>query len=137
VTDRAQYERFRRRRPLVLVGPRDLRPLCPARGRRGPFEFGDAGSRDAWVAVRAYHGLGARRHGGFLVKYLLDKRFVFLDGYDGHVAELRKVRLYGVFSVGTTVLFWAVEFSLWYGTHGDPSKQSTSARCPGSHSATG
>jgi putative flippase GtrA len=51
---------------------------------------------------------------GFVVKYLLDKHFVFLDGYGGHIAELRKVALYAVFSVGTTLLFWAVELSFWY-----------------------
>jgi putative flippase GtrA len=51
---------------------------------------------------------------GFVVKYLLDKYHVFLDGYDGHIAELRKVALYGVFSVGTTLLFWAVELSVWH-----------------------
>jgi putative flippase GtrA len=51
---------------------------------------------------------------GFVVKYLLDKSYVFLDGYDGHVAELRKVFLYGFFSIATTLLFWAVELSFWY-----------------------
>lgn len=51
---------------------------------------------------------------GFVVKYLLDKYYVFLDGYDGHVAELRKVALYGAFSVATTLLFWGVELSFWY-----------------------
>ncbi len=51
---------------------------------------------------------------GFAVKYLLDKDFIFLDGYSSHVAELRKVALYGIFGVGTTVIFWAVELSFWY-----------------------
>jgi putative flippase GtrA len=51
---------------------------------------------------------------GFVVKYLLDKYWIFLDGYDGHIAELRKVALYGVFSVGTTLLFWGVELGFWH-----------------------
>ena len=51
---------------------------------------------------------------GFVVKYLLDKYYIFLDGYDGHIAELRKVALYGIFSVATTLLFWIVELSFWY-----------------------
>lgn len=51
---------------------------------------------------------------GFLVKYLLEKRWVFLDGYVSHVAELRKVIVYGLFSVGTTLLFWAIELGAWH-----------------------
>ena len=48
---------------------------------------------------------------GFVAKYLLDKHFVFSDATAGGVAETRKVALYGLFSVGTTLLFWATEFS--------------------------
>jgi putative flippase GtrA len=51
---------------------------------------------------------------GFVVKYVLDKYYVFLDGYDGHTAELRKVAMYGLFSIGTTLLFWAIELGFWY-----------------------
>ena len=50
---------------------------------------------------------------GFLVKYLLDKHWVFFDGYHGHVAEVRKIVVYGAFSVVTTLLFWATELSFW------------------------
>ncbi len=51
---------------------------------------------------------------GFLVKYVLDKRWVFVDGYDSHAAELRKVVIYAIFGVGTTLLFWATELSFLY-----------------------
>ncbi|NJO53489.1 MAG: GtrA family protein [Bacteroidales bacterium] len=51
---------------------------------------------------------------GFLVKYLLDKRWVFLDPYDNHIAELRKIILYGIFGAGTTMLFCAIELSFWH-----------------------
>ncbi len=51
---------------------------------------------------------------GFAVKYVLDKHYIFLDGYDGHAAELRKVALYGVFSVATTFVFWGFELGFWY-----------------------
>lgn len=51
---------------------------------------------------------------GFFVKYLLEKKWVFLDAYDGHVAELRKLIVYGLFGVGTTLLFWAVEIGFWH-----------------------
>jgi putative flippase GtrA len=51
---------------------------------------------------------------GCFVKYLLEKRWVFLDEYGGHAAEARKFILYGVLGVGTTALFWAIELSFWY-----------------------
>jgi putative flippase GtrA len=51
---------------------------------------------------------------GFVVKYVLDKKWVFLDTYDGHAAELRKVIFYGFFGVATTILFWAVELGFWH-----------------------
>jgi putative flippase GtrA len=50
---------------------------------------------------------------GFLVKYICDKYWVFLDAYDNHAEELRKVIVYGVFGVATTALFWAIELGFW------------------------
>ena len=46
---------------------------------------------------------------GFASKYLLDKRFVFCDRSARRRDEARKVVLYGVFSVATTVIFWGCE----------------------------
>jgi putative flippase GtrA len=46
---------------------------------------------------------------GFVVKYLLDKRWIFFDDYHGPAREARKVFLYGSFSVAMTLLFWAFE----------------------------
>jgi putative flippase GtrA len=51
---------------------------------------------------------------GFFVKYLLEKHWIFFDEYGGHVAEARKIVLYGVLGVGTTALFWAIELGFWY-----------------------
>jgi putative flippase GtrA len=50
---------------------------------------------------------------GFLLKYLLDKRWVFKDAYGSQRQELRKITLYGMFSVFTTLLFWIVEVAFW------------------------
>lgn len=53
---------------------------------------------------------------GFVVKYLLDKRFVFFDASGSHTEEARKVALSGLFSVATTGLFWISElgcFAVW------------------------
>ena len=53
---------------------------------------------------------------GFAAKYLLDKRFVFFDASKTRTEEARKVVLYGLFSVATTLVFWVFEFAflaLW------------------------
>lgn len=59
---------------------------------------------------------------GFVVKYLLDKRWIFFDGYASHREELRKVALYGVFSVATTLVFWGFEVAFWAIWHSDAAK---------------
>lgn len=46
---------------------------------------------------------------GFIVKYVLDKRWIFFDDYNGVRQEVSKVVLYGLFSVVMTLLFWAFE----------------------------
>lgn len=50
---------------------------------------------------------------GFLTRYVLEKKWVFLDVFTGYSSELRKLILYGVFGVATTLLFWAIEISFW------------------------
>lgn len=50
---------------------------------------------------------------GFVVKYVLDKKWVFDDDYTSGRDEVRKVSLYALFSVGTTMVFWAFEMTAW------------------------
>ncbi len=50
---------------------------------------------------------------GFVLKYALDKKWVFNDAYADHRGELRKVTLYGAFSVLTTLVFWLFEVTFW------------------------
>ncbi|MGF9694090.1 GtrA family protein [Rhizobium sp. 0TCS1.26] len=50
---------------------------------------------------------------GFAVKYVLDKKWIFYDGYTSHAGEARKVALYGMFSVLTTIIFWSFEIAFW------------------------
>jgi putative flippase GtrA len=59
---------------------------------------------------------------GFILKYLLDKRWVFDDGYSGYRQELQKITLYGVFSVITTLVFWGFEVAFWVIWHTDFAK---------------
>lgn len=54
---------------------------------------------------------------GFAAKYALDKVFVFADAYRDRASELRKIVLYGLFSVGTTLVFWGTELAFWWAWH--------------------
>jgi len=51
---------------------------------------------------------------GFLIKYLLDKRWIFHDTFDTHGDEVRKIVVYGFSGVGTTLIFWAAELGFWH-----------------------
>ncbi|HEY8576178.1 MAG TPA: GtrA family protein [Devosia sp.] len=50
---------------------------------------------------------------GFVSKYVLDKFWVFQDGFVSKADEARKVGLYGLFSVATTAIFWGFELTAW------------------------
>jgi putative flippase GtrA len=50
---------------------------------------------------------------GFAVKYVLDKNWIFYDEYTSRGSEARKIGLYGLFSVGTTLVFWGFELAFW------------------------
>ena len=50
---------------------------------------------------------------GFVVKYVLDKRWIFYDAYTSHRDEARKITLYALFSVATTLVFWGFEVAFW------------------------
>ena len=50
---------------------------------------------------------------GFFLKYVLDKHWIFFDAYDNARRELRKIFLYGSFSVMMTLLFWSFEIAFW------------------------
>jgi len=54
---------------------------------------------------------------GFVVKYVLDKRWIFFDDFGGHASEFCKVVAYGLFSIGTTLLFWGLELGAWQVWH--------------------
>jgi putative flippase GtrA len=50
---------------------------------------------------------------GFGAKYVLDKNWIFYDAYSNHGQELRKLTIYGLFSVVTTLVFWGFEVACW------------------------
>jgi len=61
---------------------------------------------------------------GFILKYVLDKKWVFDDDYGGHRQELQKITLYGAFSVLTTLIFWGFEVAFWVIWQTDSAKYS-------------
>ena len=50
---------------------------------------------------------------GLVVKYLLDKRWIFFDQETGASAHSRKFALYTAMGLITTVLFWGSETAFW------------------------
>lgn len=56
---------------------------------------------------------------GLVVKYLLDKRYIFHDRSTGLGAHSRRFTLYTAMGLVTTAIFWATETAFWlaWGTH--------------------
>lgn len=50
---------------------------------------------------------------GLVLKYLLDKRWIFYDRSTGVAAHGRKFTLYTVMGVVTTLIFWGTETAFW------------------------
>lgn len=57
--------------------------------------------------------LGAGTLAGLVVKYLLDKRWIFGDREGGLRAHGRKFSLYTAMGIVTTALFWGTETLFW------------------------
>ena len=50
---------------------------------------------------------------GLVVKYVLDKRWIFADHSRGLAAHSRRFSLYTLTGVGTTLIFWVTETGFW------------------------
>lgn len=50
---------------------------------------------------------------GFVVKYVLDKFFIFYDTTTDATREAAKMFLYGATAIVTTLIFWGVELGAW------------------------
>ncbi|WP_445679209.1 GtrA family protein [Radicibacter daui] len=50
---------------------------------------------------------------GLVIKYLLDKRWIFDDRTSGLATHGRKFGLYSLMGVATTLIFWASETAFW------------------------
>lgn len=68
---------------------------------------------DPVSTVRFVAAMGAGTLVGLVVKYLLDKRWIFYDRTSGAKAQGRQFALYSLMGVATTVIFWVTETSFW------------------------
>lgn len=50
---------------------------------------------------------------GLVVKYILDKKWIFADSSSGLAAHGRNFSLYALMGVATTVIFWGSETLFW------------------------
>ncbi len=50
---------------------------------------------------------------GLVVKYLLDKRWIFFDGSSGVRAHGKRFTLYTAMGLVTTAIFWGTETAFW------------------------
>jgi putative flippase GtrA len=50
---------------------------------------------------------------GLVIKYALDKRWIFADAAQGWAAHSRKFSLYTLMGVVTTAIFWGTETLFW------------------------
>jgi len=50
---------------------------------------------------------------GLVIKYLLDKRWIFFDTSSGAAVHGKKFGLYTLMGVITTVIFWGAETAFW------------------------
>ncbi len=60
---------------------------------------------------------------GLVVKYLLDRRWIFAVAPAPARAEARRFTLYGLTGVATTLLFWAVETGFWLAWRTDAARE--------------
>ncbi len=51
---------------------------------------------------------------GLVLKYLLDKRWIFFDASTGLGTHGRKFSLYTLMGVVTTLIFWGTETTFWW-----------------------
>lgn len=75
----------------------------------GGGEDGGAGAA-YWLALVVGTGVG------LVVKYLLDKRWIFADASTGLAAHGRRFSLYTLMGVATTAIFWGTQTAFFVAT---------------------
>ena len=70
---------------------------------------------DGWFVLAVLIGTAI----GLVLKYALDKRWIFYDALRSTREEGQKFTLYTVTGIGTTLVFWGIETAFWviWNTH--------------------
>lgn len=87
---------------LRYAGFAGIATLANLATQRAVLQAGEAGS---WFAA----AVGAGTIGGLVLKYLLDKRWIFFDVETGVKAHVRKVPLYTAMGLFSTAIFRGME----------------------------
>lgn len=78
----------------------------------------------AGSAVLAYPAALAAGTGvGLVVKFALDKRWIFFDRSAGAAAQGRLFWLYTLTGIATTAIFWGTETAFWLVWHTDAARE--------------
>lgn len=64
--------------------------------------------------IRLFSALVAGTAVGLVLKYVLDKKWIFFDSAQPLAAETRKFSLYTLTGVVTTLIFWGAEALFWW-----------------------
>ncbi|MFX0541885.1 GtrA family protein [Roseovarius sp. S4756] len=75
--------------------------------QRAVLQLGETGD---YLAL----GIGAGTVTGLVVKYLLDKRWIFYDDARGLRNHGRQFSIYTSMGIVTTAIFWGTETAFWY-----------------------
>lgn len=79
---------------------------------------------DAGPAVLAYPAALAAGTGvGLVVKFALDKRWIFFDRSAGAAAHGKLFWLYTLTGIATTAIFWGTETAFWLTWHTDAARE--------------
>lgn len=77
-----------------------------------------------WLSFQAYHGfdslyvaMAAGTIAGLLVKYVLDKKWIFYHTPKDRKDDAKKFILYSFMGVFTTIIFWGTEMLFYYLIH--------------------
>jgi putative flippase GtrA len=60
---------------------------------------------------------------GLVVKFVLDKRWIFFDRSAGAAAQGRLFWLYTLTGIATTAIFWGTETAFWLAWHTDAARE--------------
>ena len=81
--------------------------LANLAAQRAVLALGGGEGQLLWLAILVGTGVG------LVVKYLLDKRWIFYDQTKGAAAQGRQFGLYTAMGIVTTAIFWATEAGFW------------------------